>query len=332
MSIFSEIFNTIVGGIGDFFDGASNKPQSSGGPGKIAAGAVQPQQTGTNWGGLIGDVLKVAAPFITANVVKPNKPVFPKVPDSVKNDPRVQQLIGPYGGYDNAPYTKPLSPFQIAFGTTFQNLLYDPAPNLTGKDPSTAQGSGIRGTVTPTNAQNTTSQGTFPGSFQTSMQGSLTGVPEPVTSRLPINYSQETENNISQYAQQISDSAAKYGVDPLMAQALAAVESDGRSSAISPKGAGGLFQIMPGTANDMADRKLSREELLDTPTNIDLGVKYLAKMLQDFNGDYEKAISAYNAGPAPVRSGAYKGYKETREHRARVLSWYNYLKQRNASK
>jgi soluble lytic murein transglycosylase-like protein len=87
-------------------------------------------------------------------------------------------------------------------------------------------------------------------------------------------------------------------VDPLLAAALIRQESGFNERARSPAGAMGLMQLMPATARKM--ERVSRSELFDPKTNIRLGVKYLSKLLDRFDGDAELALAGYNAGPERV--------------------------------
>ena len=87
-------------------------------------------------------------------------------------------------------------------------------------------------------------------------------------------------------------------LDPYLAASLIRQESGFNAHARSPAGAMGLMQLMPATARRM--ERVSRAELLDPKTNIRLGVKFFASLLDRFNGDAELALAAYNAGPERV--------------------------------
>ena len=96
----------------------------------------------------------------------------------------------------------------------------------------------------------------------------------------------------------VSQAAAKYGVDPNLAQSVAQRESSSRANGPdSAKGARGPMQLMPATADDLGvDRS-------DTAQNIDGGVRYLKQLLDRYHGDTAKALAAYNAGMGTVDSG-----------------------------
>ncbi len=108
-----------------------------------------------------------------------------------------------------------------------------------------------------------------------------------------------------------------HGIDALLIAAVVEVESNFDPTAISPRGAVGLMQILPSTAS------LSREVLLDPSANIDHGARYLRRLLKRFEGDLELALAAYNAGPTAVRRfGGVPPFRETRNYVEKVLDIY----------
>jgi Soluble lytic murein transglycosylase and related regulatory proteins (some contain LysM/invasin domains) len=130
------------------------------------------------------------------------------------------------------------------------------------------------------------------------------------TSNYPIS------TNGGDITKMIHVAAAKYGVDPKLAMAVAETESGLSQDAVSPVGAVGVMQLMPETA-----RSLGVHNINDPRENIDGGVHYLKQMLTTFGGDVTKAVAAYNAGPQAVKN--YNGvppYSETRDYVAKVLS------------
>lgn len=92
--------------------------------------------------------------------------------------------------------------------------------------------------------------------------------------------------------------AKKAGVPPALALSVAEAESNFNPSAISPKGARGVFQLMPDTAKEMGVANID-----DPIENINGGLKYLSTLNQKYGGDVSKVLAAYNAGPGRVDAG-----------------------------
>lgn len=108
------------------------------------------------------------------------------------------------------------------------------------------------------------------------------------------------------HERQITDSAARHGVDPYLVAAVISAESGWDAEALSRKGAQGLMQLMPETAQDMVGkgyvdgRRYPADELSDPTVNIEFGCAYLAYLSAYFNGATDRAIAAYNAGMGNV--------------------------------
>jgi soluble lytic murein transglycosylase-like protein len=114
-------------------------------------------------------------------------------------------------------------------------------------------------------------------------------------------------------AQAIRESAERHAVSAPLAEAVAWQESRFRQAAVSPKGAVGVMQLMPGTA-----RRLGVDPA-DLKGNVDGGVAYLAQMVARF-GDLPRALAAYNAGPEAVeRFGGVPPFAETRAYVKSIL-------------
>jgi hypothetical protein len=118
----------------------------------------------------------------------------------------------------------------------------------------------------------------------------------------------------SQYKDEIEREAQRFNVDPALVRAVIHAESAFNPQARSPKGAQGLMQLMPPTAAD-----LGVTNAMDISQNIYGGVKYLAWMLERFNGDTRLATAAYNAGPGAVQQyGGIPPFAETQAYTERV--------------
>ncbi|MBI5196148.1 MAG: lytic transglycosylase domain-containing protein [Nitrospirae bacterium] len=121
------------------------------------------------------------------------------------------------------------------------------------------------------------------------------------------------------YHRIIADKSQKYNVEPSLVNAVIKVESNFDSTAISRKGAMGLMQLMPYTAEDMDVRNP-----LDPEENIDGGTRYIKYLLDKFGGNLTLALAAYNAGPDTVKKFGYvPPIQETRQYVNKVLSLYN---------
>lgn len=107
----------------------------------------------------------------------------------------------------------------------------------------------------------------------------------------------------------------KYDISPALIEALVWQESRWRPNARSPVGASGLAQLMPGTARELGVNPW------DPFANLEGGVRYLRQQLDRFDGDIEKALAAYNAGPGRVlRAGGVPNIRETRGYVASIMA------------
>lgn len=125
-----------------------------------------------------------------------------------------------------------------------------------------------------------------------------------------------------------------YGVDYDLLKAVVATESAFNSKAVSPKGAVGLMQVMPTTAQRygvQSDRGASiSAKLTDPDINIHAGTRYLADLLRLFGGQTELALAAYNAGEGAVTRAGNRipNYKETQAYVQKVMGVYRVLQAR----
>jgi hypothetical protein len=137
----------------------------------------------------------------------------------------------------------------------------------------------------------------------------------------PINWG-TVHLDLTDYADVIHSASVESGVDESLIRAIIHAESAFNPRAMSLKGAQGLMQLMPGTANDMGVL-----DAFDPAQNIRGGARYLGLLLKNFNGDVRLTAAAYNAGPAAVQH--YNGvppFAETQVYVQRVgelLQRYN---------
>jgi soluble lytic murein transglycosylase-like protein len=117
--------------------------------------------------------------------------------------------------------------------------------------------------------------------------------------------------------QMVDAASERFGVPRELVIAVSRAESAFRSDVVSPAGATGLMQLMPATA-----RGLGVSDIRDPWQNLAGGTKYLRQLLDRFDGDVDKVIAGYNAGPGAVQKyGGVPPYSETRTYVARVLDY-----------
>jgi len=117
----------------------------------------------------------------------------------------------------------------------------------------------------------------------------------------------------------VTSTSQRYHLDPDLVNSVIHAESGFNPHAISPKGAQGLMQLMPGTSI-----RLGVRNAFDPTANVDGGTRYLRELLVRYNFDMIKALAAYNAGPQRVEH--YAGvppYPETRAYVARIVRDFN---------
>jgi len=112
--------------------------------------------------------------------------------------------------------------------------------------------------------------------------------------------------------------AARHNVDPNLVRAVVKVESNFNSNAVSRKGAMGLMQLMPSTA-----RSLNVKNPFDPQQNVDAGVRHLKQLLENYGGDVNLTLAAYNAGSGAVaRSSGVPRFAETQNYVRRITNLY----------
>lgn len=143
------------------------------------------------------------------------------------------------------------------------------------------------------------------------------------------------------YKDEIQRSAQRYQIDPHLIAAVIRVESNYKAEAVSPKGALGIMQVMPDTAQWILKKEdfgaITVEDIGRNPeAGIRIGTWYIQELLRQFDGNLNLSLAAYNAGPGKVKQwvddnvwdGTEKRlgdipYGETRHYVKKVLYYYN---------
>ncbi len=124
----------------------------------------------------------------------------------------------------------------------------------------------------------------------------------------------------------ITDSCARYNIDPLLVYAQMNQESSFKLKAISYKGARGLMQLMPATAV-----RFGVTDIFNPKQNIEAGVRYMRWLLNTFGGDVRLALAGYNAGEGAVMKygNQIPPYRETQDYVARITARYAQIRNPN---
>ena len=116
----------------------------------------------------------------------------------------------------------------------------------------------------------------------------------------------------------VREAADRHKMDPALVRAVIETESNWNPKAYSHKGAGGLMQLIPTTA-----QRYGAYDVFDPQQNIDAGVKYLRTLLERYNGNLDLALAAYNAGEGAVdRAHGVPSFRETRDYVQKVQNAY----------
>ena len=116
----------------------------------------------------------------------------------------------------------------------------------------------------------------------------------------------------------VSEAAERHHVDPALVRAVIETESNWNSGAISRKGAAGLMQLIPTTA-----QRFGAYDVLNPKQNIDAGVHYLKTLPERYNGNLDLALAAYNAGEGAVdRAHGVPAFRETQNYVQKVQNAY----------
>jgi hypothetical protein len=116
----------------------------------------------------------------------------------------------------------------------------------------------------------------------------------------------------------VREAAERHRVDPALVRAVIETESNWNPRAYSRKGAGGLMQLIPTTA-----QRYGAYDLFNPQQNIDAGVRHLKMLLQRYNGNLDLALAAYNAGEGAVdKAQGIPPFRETRDYVQKVQNAY----------
>lgn len=153
-----------------------------------------------------------------------------------------------------------------------------------------------------------------PPAAQTTAAQTTAATPSaPAASSLPLT-EVSTSAGPAAWRDHVAMLAARYDLSPSLLEALVWQESRWNPQAVSPVGARGLAQLMPGTA------RMLGVDPGDPLANLEGGARYLRQQLDTFGGDVEKALAAYNAGPGRVaRAGGVPAIRETQDYVRAIL-------------
>lgn len=156
---------------------------------------------------------------------------------------------------------------------------------------------------------------------QTQSVNEQNSVLNPVNEKNTYNNAMDVKDKVSLLADKYSQ---KYGVDKNLILSIIEAESGFNPEAVSPKGALGLMQLMPSTAEMLGVKNpLSPEE------NLDGGVKYLKGLIDNYQGNLPLALSAYNTGSGNVKKyGGVPPFSETKNYIEKVLQRYKELEEK----
>src|SRR5215471_9366830 len=116
----------------------------------------------------------------------------------------------------------------------------------------------------------------------------------------------------------VKEAAERHRIDPALIRAVIETESGWNAAAVSRKGAVGLMQLVPSTA-----QRFGVKDMFSPKQNVDAGVRYLKTLLERYNGNLELALAAYNAGEGAVdRARGVPSFRETRNYVQRVQGFY----------
>lgn len=136
-----------------------------------------------------------------------------------------------------------------------------------------------------------------------------------------ISPSTSSMNRLQKFDPFIDAASKKFGVPKNIIKSIILTESAAKDKAVSKANAKGLMQLMDATAKDMGVKNS-----FDPEDNILGGTRYISQMLKKYDGDMEKSLAAYNAGPGNVdKYGGIPPFEETQNYVKRVLGYLNHF-------
>jgi len=135
---------------------------------------------------------------------------------------------------------------------------------------------------------------------------------------LTIAFADDQSVPTTPFGELIYQTARRHGINPQLVAAMVWAESAFDPGAVSPKGASGLLQLMPSTAQRFG---LSQKDVFEPSSNLDAGVRYIRWLSEHFAGNVPLVLAGYNAGESAV--DRYEGlppYRETRDYIRRIYS------------
>ncbi len=145
-------------------------------------------------------------------------------------------------------------------------------------------------------------------------------VPELLLYAIVAEESKRGLSIIRRYDREIEHASKVAGIEPALLRAVVTIESGQDARAVSPKGAMGLSQLMPATA-----QRYGVTNPFDPVQNLTGGARYLRDLLKMFNGRVDLVLAGYNAGEGSVIKAGYKipNYAETAEYVPKVMALYH---------
>ena len=157
--------------------------------------------------------------------------------------------------------------------------------------------------------------------FQLSSELKFLPAPDRIEDHIIFKRLQKTAN-VGKFESLVLSEAQRQRLDPALVKAVIAVESAYDPAAVSPKGAVGLMQLIPGTAERYGVRRIA-----DPKDNVNGGTRYLRDLIDLFKGDLQLALAGYNAGEGAVirYQNRIPPFPETQAYVKLVMQFYEHF-------